>query len=144
MFMSSTIISKKIKSRMRFSPDFKQKVAQEVLSSSDSYAEIGIKFGVTTHQVARWFREYHNPATRWVKALAWQNTITGKHGENKELVLTSPIIESQPVMQNANYLPNEQAFHDMELYFPSGAKLSMQNMTPDLLKIILEAFKNSI
>lgn len=125
------------KKKQIFSAQFKEQVVKTTLSSPDSYAEFGRKYGVTTHQVARWCREYEASDARWVKQLQLFSD-SGNQAEDITAPI-QPIISDVQVPETAHECSeSKQVSFSVDLSLPSGAKIHISNIPPDLLRTVLE------
>lgn len=121
------------KTRKKYSPEFKRKVAEEVSSSADSFYVLGKKYGITTRQVERWYGEYHDPESCWVNKLinpcieTMQNEVLPAQPQSREIV---------------DYSSHEkESYLTVELSLPNGTKMKIFDVTPDLLNTLLNMQK---
>ncbi len=112
--------------RKTHTAEFKGKIAKEFLNSSATYSEVGRKFGVTCHQVARWTREYNDPSTRWVKELYDQT-------QNDDLIDNSLIENEKTEYASKEFDSN----FNVDVSLPSGTIISIHNITLEQLINIL-------
>jgi len=117
------------KTRKKYTPEFKRKVAEEVSSSADSFYVLGKKYGITTRQVERWYSEYHDPESCWVNKLispcieTTQNEVVPAQPQPTEII-------DHPAHEKESYLT-------VELSLPNGTKMKILDVTPDLLNTLL-------
>lgn len=128
------------KKRQNFSPEFKYSVVKAVMYSSEKYSDIGKQLGVTTHQVARWHREFIEKDTGWVNQIKLAPApVTSNPAEPMAVEIREIEFEPQTVAPDHESSVLKQAFFSVELCLPSGTKMSISKVTPYLLRTILEA-----
>ena len=132
MFLSS---ERPKKTRKMFSAIFKQQIAEIVMSSPAlTYSAIGRQYGVTCHQVSRWYKEYSNPDTLWVQEL---NTLTKNHKDIEKTGTELSVIQTL----NSTTPSTEAATFAIDVSLPSGTKVCIANLTTDQLQAVLRICK---
>ena len=127
------------KKRQNFSPEFKYSVVKAVMYSSEKYSDIGKQLGITTHQVARWHREFIEKDTGWVKQIKFAPVPGSDQAEPMAVEIRETEFEPHTVAPDHESSVLKQAFFSVELCLPSGTKMSISKVTPYLLRTILEA-----
>jgi len=130
------------KPRKKYSPEFKQKVAEDASSSADSFYVLGKKYGITTRQVERWYGEYHDPESCWVNKLINPCTKETTQTETSQDQPQPNAIDQKPQKtEMVDCSLKNQSYLTVELSLPNGTKMKILDVTPDLLNTLLNMQK---
>lgn len=130
------------KTRKKYTPEFKRKVAEEVSSSADSFYVLGKKYGITTRQVERWYSEYHDPESCWVNKLVNSCTEETTQTEtSQDKAQPNAIAPKTQKNEMVDYSLKNQSYLTVELSLPNGTKMKILDVTPDLLNTLLNMQK---
>ena len=121
------------KTRKKYSPEFKRKVAEDASSSADSFYVLSKKYGITTRQVERWYSEYHDPESCWV------NKLINPYIETTQSEVGPAQPQSTKIIDYSAH--EKQSYLTVELSLPNGTKMKILDVTPDLLNTLLNMQK---
>ena len=136
--MSSDITPQISDKRRSFSPTFKMNIAQLALSGTQSVSAIARQYDINANQVFRWTREFQRQQVPWVK-------------QALQLPSSAPAPQLLPVKIQASLLPSPDndiapnisvvESSSLALNLPSGTQLCISQLTPALLRTVLESLR---
>ncbi len=136
--MSSDVTPQIYDKRRSFSAAFKMNIAQLALAGELSVSIIARRYDINTNQVFRWSREFRQQQVPWAK---------------QALQLPSPGSEPKllPVKIQDLFCPTPEVrapvaasvaeSSSLTLSFGSGTQLCISQLTPDLLRTVLESLR---
>ncbi len=136
--MSSDITPQISDKRRTFSPVLKMNIAQLALAGELSVSVIARQYDINTNQVFRWTREFRQNQVYWVK-------------QALQLPSSAPAPQLLPVKIQDNLLPSSDVSvsvktsvaesSSLTLSFRSGTQLCISQLTPALLRTVLESLR---
>ena len=137
--MSSDITPQISDKRRSFSPTFKMNIAQLALAGTQSVSAIARQHDINTNQVFRWTREFRQQQVFWVKqALQLPSVVSGP--QLLPVKIQDSLLPSTDVGLSGKTVIVESS-SSLTLSFVSGAQLCIQQLTPDLLRTVLESLR---
>lgn len=136
--MSSDITPQISDKRRIFSPVLKMNIAQLALAGELSVSVIARQYNINTNQVFRWTREFRQNQVYWVK-------------QALQLPSSTPAPPLLPVKIQDSLLPSSDVSvsvktsvaesSSLTLSFGSGTQLCISQLTPALLRTVLESLR---
>ncbi|MCD8475473.1 MAG: transposase [Shewanella fodinae] len=128
--------------RRTFSPAFKMNIAKLSLAGSQSVSSLARQYDINTNQVFRWTREFKRQQAYWVK-------------QALQLPFATSVSQLVPVKIQGSSLPapavdviaeaplpvTVATTSSLTLQFCSGEQLSISQLTPALLRMVLESLR---
>lgn len=127
--------------RRTFSPAFKMNIAKLSLAGSQSVSSLARQYDINTNQVFRWTREFKRQQAYWVKQalqLPFATSVSqlvpvNIQGSSLPAPAVDVIAEAPPVTVATT--------SSLTLQFCSGEQLSISQLTPALLRTVLESLR---
>ena len=136
--MSSDITPQISDKRRTFSPVLKMNIAQLALAGEQSVSVIARQYNINTNQVFRWTREFRQNQVYWVK-------------QALQLPSSAPAPQLLPVKIQDSLLPSPDigvagglsvaSASSLTLSFRTGTQLCISQLTPALLRTVLESLR---
>lgn len=136
--MSSDITPQISDKRRTFSPVLKMNIAQLALAGEQSVSVIARQYNINTNQVFRWTREFRQNQVYWVK-------------QALQLPSSAPAPQLLPVKIQDSLLPSSDMSvsvktsvaesSSLTLHLRSGTQLCISQLTPALLRTVLESLR---
>ena len=136
--MSSDITPQISDKRRTFSPVLKMNIAQLALAGELSVSVIARQYDINTNQVFRWTREFQHHQVYWEK-------------QALQLPSSAPAPPLLPVKIQDNLLPSSDVSvsvktsvaesSSLTLHLRSGTQLCISQLTPALLRTVLESLR---
>lgn len=135
--MSSDITPQISDKRRSFSPAFKMNIAKLALAGELSVSVIARQNDINTNQVFRWTREFQRQQVYWVK----QALHLPSSGSEPKLLPVKIQNSSLPVSEVSVDDTAVTGFPSLTLSLRSGTQLCISQLTPDLLRTVLESLR---
>ena len=136
--MSSDITPQISDKRRSFSSAFKMNIAQLALAGTQSVSAIARQYDINANQVFRWTREFQRQQVPWLK-LVLQLPSSGADPKLLPVKIQDSLLPSPDMGVAADISVAESS--SLTLSFRSGAQLCIQQLTPDLLRTVLESLR---
>ncbi len=136
--MSSDITPQISDKRRSFSPAFKMNIAQLALAGTQSVSAIARQYDINANQVFRWTREFQQQQVFWVKQ-ALQLPSSGSEPKLLPVKIQGSLLPS-PEMGVAADISVAGA-SALTLSFRTGTQLCISQLTPALLRTVLESLQ---
>jgi transposase-like protein len=138
VFMSSDITPQISDKRRSFSPAFKMNIAQLALAGTQSVSAIARQYDINANQVFRWTREFQRQQVPWVKQVL-QLPSSGSESKLLPVKIQGSLLPSPDIGVAADISVAESS--SLTLNLRSGAQLCIQQLTPALLRTVLESLR---
>ena len=136
--MSSDITPQISDKRRTFSPVLKMNIAQLALAGEQSVSVIARQYNINTNQVFRWTREFRQNQVYWVKQ-ALQLPSSAPAPQLLPVKIQDSLLSSSDVSVSVKTSVAESS--SLTLSFGSGTQLCISQLTPALLRTVLESLR---
>ena len=136
--MSSDIAPQISDKRRTFSPVLKMNIAQLALAGTQSGSTIARQYDINTNQVFRWTREFQHQQVYWVKQ-ALQLPPSGSEPKLLPVKIQDSLLPSSDVGISVKTSVAESS--SLTLHLRSGTQLCISQLTPALLRTVLESLR---
>ena len=136
--MSSDVTPQISDKRRSFSSAFKMNIAQLALAGTQSVSAIARQYDINANQVFRWTREFQRQQVPWVKQVL-QLPSSGAEPKLLPVKIQDSLLPSPDIGVAADI--SVAGSSSLTLNLRSGAQLCIQQLTPDLLRTVLESLR---
>ena len=136
--MSSDITPQISDKRRTFSPVLKMNIAQLALAGELSVSVIARQYDINTNQVFRWTREFQHQQVYWVKQ-ALQLPSSAPAPQLLPVKIQDSLLPSSDVSVSVKTSVAESS--SLTLHLRSGTQLCISQLTPALLRTVLESLR---
>ncbi len=136
--MSSDITPQISDKRRTFSPVLKMNIAQLALAGELSVSVIARQYDINTNQVFRWTREFQHQQVYWVKQ-ALQLPSSAPAPPLLPVKIQDSLLPSSDVSVSVKTSVAESS--SLTLHLRSGTQLCISQLTPALLRTVLESLR---
>ncbi len=136
--MSSDITPQISDKRRTFSPVLKMNIAQLALAGEQSVSVIARQYNINTNQVFRWTREFRQNQVYWVKQ-ALQLPSSAPAPQLLPVKIQDSLLPSSDVSVSVKTSVAESS--SLTLHLRSGTQLCISQLTPALLRTVLESLR---